>query len=555
MSGGSAPQPSNRGFLLLLIFLGVALLLVGRLAYLQIFAASSYAQRAEEQRTRTVDLPATRGTIYDRNGRVLASTVPATTVYCDPQEVTDAHAEAEQIASVLGGDSAEYLDKLTREGSFVYIAKKIDTDVADSLEALGLDGIHLLDDPRRVYPYNGIGNQVIGVTNSDGEGVSGLELQYEDLLGGTDGMLIEQRGLGDMPIVGGTRTELASVDGTNIITTIDIDLQQYIEERLAQAISDTAATGGSITVYDGKTGEIYASASTPLLSTGDNWRDSQSEAFNLRTITGVYEPGSTFKAATAAALVDMGVVTPGTVFHVPPYLQFEDFTISDHEPHGEIDWTFKDIIAQSSNIGTVLASQKVSDLDLLSHYEAYGFTESTGVDFPGAATGWVPDLGKWTSATAANVPFGQGISVSVLQMVRLYGAFVNDGSICTPHFLLDIPSDQSSVPDWETGKVMESGTVGSVTEMLEAVVTEGTAQGAAIDGYTVAGKSGTAQYIVADTGTYSDDDYITSFVGYLPNTGSGFVVMVTLEQTGASTSGIFADVMRHVAEQYGISPG
>lgn len=353
----AARQP---GWVLLFAFALLVLVLLGRILFLQTFMHDEYSDAAADQRTSSITLSARRGTIYDRNGIVLATTVDATTVYANPAEVTDPEGEAASIASVLGGTADDYIDALSQSDlSFAYVYRKADVDVASSLEELDLDGIYFLEDSKRVYPYDGVGSQIVGVTDTDGNGISGLELQYDDVLKGTDGTLVEQRGLNGTPISGGVEVSEDAVDGQDIALTVDIELQQYVEQTLSSYVSSYEADGGSITVYDGATGEIYASVSTPQLDTGSSWRESDGNAFVLNTVSDAYEPGSTMKSVTAAALVDQNAVTPETSFDIPASLSVDTNTITDSHEHGELTYTTAQILQQSSNIGIVLASRLI----------------------------------------------------------------------------------------------------------------------------------------------------------------------------------------------------
>ena len=543
---------SSRDWVLLLIFLAAALILVGRLFWVQIVQGSEYSEAAEDQRTRNIVLPAERGTIYDRNGNVLATTVDATTIYANPKEISEPSQTADTLAAVLGGEPADYIDKLTNtDSSFVYIKRKADTDVASQLEAYNLAGIYFLDDTKRVYPYNGVGGQIIGVTDADDNGISGLELEYDDALSGEPGLLVVQRGLDNTPMSDGTVTQVDAVDGQDIIISIDIQLQQHAEEVLRQALADNNATNGAIIVYDGATGEIYAAASAPMLST-ENWRDSEADAYTLKNITYPYEPGSTFKAVTASSLLDAGVITPETEISIPGSLSIDDFTIRDVEDHGDTTYTLREIIAHSSNIGTVLASQRLDRASYYNYLVSYGFGQKTGVDFPGESSGYLLDLDSWSSATAANVPFGQGISVTQLQLVRAYGAFTNEGVLNTPHFLLGIMhADEQQ--EWETTQVISPEAAAQTTDILESVVTDGGGYHGAMDHYTVAAKTGTAQ--ISQNGSYLPDTYNISYCGYLPNSGSQLICLVTVEtKEGTKLGPYFADVMGFAADLYQLTP-
>ena len=303
---------SNRDWLFLLFFLALALVLFAKLFYVQIIKSGEYTLAATKQRTSDITLSARRGTIYDRNGKVLATTVDATTIYANPNEITDPEAEAETLSSLLDVDEDTLVEKLSKANStFVYVSRKADTSLGDQVKALNLPGIYFLSDSKRVYPNGSSGIQVCGLVNTDGEGVSGLELEYDDILKGTDGELLAERGRYNIPISGGLSEEVAAQDGNDIVTTIDLDLQQYIEARLAAAVSESGARGGNVIIYDSDTGEIYATASSPLPDSKDV-HASSSASLNLTSVTSTFEPGSTFKSITAASAIANGSITKDT---------------------------------------------------------------------------------------------------------------------------------------------------------------------------------------------------------------------------------------------------
>ena len=261
---------SNRAAVAIAVFAVIALVFVGRLVYLQVIKSSEYSAMAQESRTANIETSPRRGTIYDRNGYVLATSVDATTIYANPYEVTDAKGEAKELAEILGGEAADYEALLTKDDiSFVYIKRKADVEVADRVKELKLAGIYFLSDTKREYPYGQIGGQVIGTVNIDGEGLTGLELQYDDVLSGTGGKLVVERGRDGTPIPGGVKEEVAAVDGQDIIISLDISLQEKVEESLTQGVKDVNGESGNAIVMDAGTGEIYAAASLPLYDPND----------------------------------------------------------------------------------------------------------------------------------------------------------------------------------------------------------------------------------------------------------------------------------------------
>lgn len=530
-----------------------------RLTQVQLFQGAEYAEAAASRRTADITIPALRGAIYDRNGNVLATSVATKQVILNPSNATSDHTKlAEKVASVIGGDAKAYKTALDNSKSQYYLAaRQVDSDVAAQLE--GLDGVELVDDSKRVYPYGEVAGQVVGVSNTDGEGLTGLELKYNDILKGVDGSIVVQRGLYGQPIPGGVEKETPARNGQDIITSIDLELQQYAERKVQAAVDEWQADSGSFVVLDAATGEIYAIGSTPYLD-ASNYSKADSNAFQLKPVNSLYEPGSTFKCVTAAALVNEGAITPDTQISIPAALYVDDYRISDSHEHGAETVSFREVIAESLNTGTVIASRLIGSQKLYEYIGRFGFLEKPTVDYPGAARTLLLDVGDWNAATAANVPFGQGISVSMLQLTRALSALANKGVMCSPHLVISEPQNSSFSEDWPTETVVSEQTCATVTDMLKSVVTEGTGSNAAIDGYTVAGKTGTSQKIDEETGTYSNSEYVTSFFGWLPNTDCTLVCCIALDNPKTEAGGglvagpVFSNIMSFACDRYKVAP-
>lgn len=651
---------SNRDWKLLIFFCLVAVVLVAQLVHLQVFAAPSLRAEAKAQRSNEVTIHAKRGTIYDRNGNVLAMSVDATTIYANPKEVTNPKGTADLLASVLGGSADDYYQDLTQDTTFVYIMQQADTTLAQTLmdketelEDQGNDtstataaasssaadagstasgstdasstgsaaattgdattgdttstatdgtpaastgdtttsastsatsstdastnlltGIYYLKDTKRVYPYGNIGAQVIGGVNIDNQGAYGLELMYDNILKGTDGTVnteysldMGNRPLSGQPIPGSDVQEVAPIPGNDIVVSLDIDLQQQVETQMAQVGQDRQTDKGSVLLLDGGTGEIYASASLPLMDRDNLTQDMvDNGALSLGSICTVYEPGSIFKAVTAAALLEENAMSPDDQIQVPGYRDYPDgdttYTVTDAWQHDEQTMSLTDIITQSSNIGMTLAGDRLSNDTFYSYLQKFGFGQATHVDYPGEGIGLLDTPDNWSDLEKGNITFGQGISTTPLAMASFYGAIVNNGVKCQPHFLIDQPASMAdlSVLDQST-QIMSSHTADQLTTMLESVVANGTGKTAAIDGYTVAGKTGTAQKARAakDGGGYIPDEYIVSFVGFFANTNSKLVCITSMDNPlgadGNSPTGpLFASIMSFAANRYMILP-
>lgn len=523
------PSDSGRFTVLLVVFASLLALIGVRLAWLQVVRAPEYTAMASNQRMRDIEVPARRGTIYDREGEPLAKSVSASTVYAAPNTIKDKAGTARAIASVIGGDEADYLEKLNRDNGFVYIARKIDIDRAKQLEALKLPGIGFLDDSRRMYPSGELACQVLGFVGVDSTGLAGIEKRYDYILAGKPGVLLGERDPYGRPIPGGVQKNVDAVDGQDIVLTIDKDIQYHAQLELAKAVKKWAAKSGSVIVMNPSNGEIYAMASTPGFNPND-YSQAKSEAFRNRPVSDAYEPGSTIKSLTAAAVIDKGLFKPTSKLQLPPTLHVAGRTIHESHPRGAVKWTLTKIVTNSSNVGAVKVGMKLGKKGLYDYFSAFGLTEATGVDYPGEARGWLPEPALWSDTSIANIPFGQGVSATPLQLCRAIGAIANDGVLTTPHFLLDVPQDVAANRTWPTRRAISSNAASETTGMLAKVVTEGTGSEAAVPGYSVAGKTGTAQVALPNGGGYASGTYIGSFIGYLPVEDPQLLICVKLDQ-------------------------
>ncbi len=554
-SGTQVVDGSSRAFIVILVFFALAALFLLRLLYLQVFVAGEYSAQAQEARTANIETSARRGTIYDRNGEVLATSVDATTIYVNPYEVTDVTGEAKQLAAALGGEVSDYQEKLSQKDiSFVYIKRKADVEVANKVKELALDGVYFINDIKRVYPNNQIGGQVIGFVNIDGEGISGLELYYDDILKGSPGTLVVERGVGGIPIPGGVHQETPAVNGQDIIISLDVGMQEYLEARLAQGVSDIGGKGGNSVIMDAGTGEILACASLPYFNPSDTSKVEEG-ATDLKSISTAFEPGSIFKAVSMMAILEAGVMKPEDTLYCPAYLPADEYYVSDAHDRGDQTMTLRQILDQSSNVGMSLSTEKLGFPQLYEKILGYNLNEPTGVDYPGEAGGYLLNQKNWSLIQAYNVSFGQGVSVTPLQMVRFYGALANNGVETTPHFLLEKPQTDEKA-EYPTEQVIENkAAIETMTSMLETVVVQGTATDAAIDGYSVAGKTGTAE-IAKEEGGYKEGVYNISFIGYLPHSDSQLVCFVGATEVPGDrkVTATFKDIMAYAIERYKIMP-
>ena len=547
-------------FMALLVVFGLLLALIGvRLVWIQVVRAPEYTAMASAQRMRDIEVPARRGTIYDREGEPLAKSMPASTIYAAPNTIKDKTGTAQVLASVLGGTVKSYQDKLDRDNGFVYIARTVEMNRARKLEALKLTGIGFLDDSRRVYPSGELACQVLGFVGVEGMGLAGIEKRYDAVLGGKPGVLLGERDPYGRPIPGGVQKNVDPVDGHDIVLTIDKDIQYHAQSELAKAIKKWDAKGGSVVVMNPRNGEIYAMASTPEFNPND-FGKAKPAAFRNRPVSDAYEPGSTIKSLTAAAVIDKGLFTPKSRFQLPPTLHIAGRTIHDAEGRGAVDWSLTQIVTKSSNIGAVKVGLRLGKTGLYDYFSKFGLTEATGVDYPGEARGWLPAPKAWSQSSIANIPFGQGVSATPLQLCRAITGIANRGSIVTPHFLLDVPQDPTANRRWLTRRAISAKAAVSTNAILEKVVTDGTGTAAKVPGYTVAGKTGTAQVALSNGRGYAAGTYIGSFIGYLPAENPQVLICVKIDEPRNSIFGgtvaapVFARLAKFSVEHLKIMP-
>lgn len=538
MATRRGPRERSARYVFLLAVLIVGFVIVaGRLVWLQVVEGPAYAKMALDQRHREMDIPPERGSIYDREGEPLAVSMEARNVYAIPKTVADPAGAAKAMASVLGGNEADYLAKLTKDATFVYIARKVDIERAKALEALGLKGVYFQEDSRRVYPSNELACQVLGFVGVDDEGLAGLEKYYDDVLGGTPGKLIAEKGPGGVPIPGGVQLEEDPVDGENIVLTLDKDIQYQATVELQAAVEKWGAKAGSVIVMDPETGAILAMASTPTFDP-NQYSKADTKSFRNRPVVDTYEPGSTIKSFTAAAVIEEGLFGPGSMFRLPPTIKIGGRTIHEAHDRGTVNWSLTQIVTNSSNVGSVKLGLALGERKLYDYFATFGLTQKTGIDFPGEAKGWLPTPDKWSASSIGNIPFGQGISVTPLQLARGLAAIANGGDLVTPHFLDSLPDSPEQDVVWPKKNVLSAQTAATMREVLADVVTEGTGAGAKVKGYTVAGKTGTAQKARTDgVAGYAKGKYVASFSGFVPAEDPAVLIVVTLDEPSNSIYG------------------
>jgi cell division protein FtsI (penicillin-binding protein 3) len=532
-----------------MLFLAALLVAVGtRLVWIQVVQAADLRKTAEKQRTRDIVLPARRGSIFDREGVPLAVTSDAKTVYAVPTQVKDATATASAVARTLGGQSKDYLARLHRGGSFVYLARKVGLTRAAELQKLKIDGIGMIDDALRTYPGANLACQILGFVGVDDTGLAGIEKQYDSTLAGTPGRIVAERDTQGRIIPGGIIKAQDPVDGQDVYLTIDKDIQFKAQTELAAAVKKFGAKGGSVVVMDPRSGEILAMTSTPFFNP-NKYSTAKFDAMRNKAITDAYEPGSTIKSVTAASAIDAGLFTPSSMFRLPPTLRVGDRTIHEAHVRGTVNYSLSQIVTHSSNIGAVKIGQALGKRRLADYFTKFGLSRKTGVDFPGEASGWMPPPSTWSLSTMGNLPFGQGLSVTPLQLARSLAAIANGGTLVTPHFLYRQGSAPATFPA-DPEPVISRAAATQATRMLTDVVREGTGMEAAVSGYQVAGKTGTAQKPrVGGVGYMSGGVYVASFAGYLPAGDPKILIVVTIDSPSRGLYGgtVAAPAFSHIA--------
>lgn len=534
MTGGrSKSEASTRHVFLLVIFLSLFAVVAGRLVWIQAVAADGLAEKAFNQRLKDVELAPRRGTVYDREGEPLAVTVEAKTVYVAPNQVEDKEAVAVALAQALGGDVNAYRKRLSRDSGFEYVARKVDVDRAAELKAIledqDLKGVGFIEDYRRLYPSGELACQVLGFVGTDDKGLAGIESAYDEVLSGTPGVLLGERDPSGRPIPGGVQKEIPPTHGHDVVLTIDKDIQYESQVALAEAIKKWGAKSGSVIVMNPRNGEIYAMTSWPGFNPNE-FRKAADGAIRNKPICDTYEPGSTIKALTAAAVIEKGVYGPDSKLSLPSTIKVGGRTIHESHGRGAVTWTLTDIVTKSSNVGSVKLGMKLGGPGLYKAFTSFGVNAKTGVDFPGEASGSLPKLSQWSSSSIGNIPFGQGLAVTPLQLSRAISAIANGGMMPTPHFLLEVPNSDAVETGWASQRATNATTAAAVNRILQAVVTEGTGSAAAVKGYAVAGKTGTAQKAAPGGGGYASGLYVGSFIGYLPAEDPQVLVCVTIDE-------------------------
>jgi cell division protein FtsI/penicillin-binding protein 2 len=543
----SARVPNRRIRLLLVFFTLAFLATFGRAVWLQAVHARPLDRLARGQHHATIELPAARGSILDRNGVELAIGKQAITVYANPRHIADPRATAIAAGRALRIDPDRLYAKLAdRSRGFVYVARKADPKRAHALKALELTGLGFYPEERRVYPQGTVAAHVLGFAGMDNRGLSGLELALDRTLAGRNGRQTVVR-----DPFGRTLEVLSSApteEGRNVRLTLDNTLQANAQSVLLRTARRWGAKAATAVVLDPTTGEILAMASEPSFD-ANRFPQTSRDVQRNRAVTDTYEPGSTLKVVTVAGALSEGLVTPSTQFSLEPKIQVADRVI--HEAHREETerMTVAEILSRSSNVGTITLAEQLGRDRLERWVARFGFGKKTGIDFPGETSGILPFY--WSGSTIGTLPIGHGIAVTPVQMAAAYGAVANGGVWVRPSLVAHRPTKRR--------RVMSRQVSSQLMSMLRDVVIEGTGQEAEVEGYQVAGKTGTAAK-PDPRGGYSESRYVASFVGVVPASAPRLVVLVTVDEPdgaiwgGTVAAPAFQEIARFALQYLEIPP-
>lgn len=551
---------SRRIVMLFFLLLVVVIALIGRLGYLQLLHNEFFQSKAITQRMQAIPIDARRGTIYDRNGIPLAISVSANAVYAIPSEIKDKATAATLIADILDIDYDFVFNRISKRTSSEWIKKRVSTKEAQAILKLDLPGVGIVENPERFYPYGSIAPQVLGIVGIDNQGLEGIELYYDSYLKGTKGKSVFERDAVGREIEGGIKGYLPAEDGADLVLTLDYYIQQIAQREVERAALETGSRLGVIVISDPKTGEILANAIYPSYDI-TNYNAFPIENRKNISVTDTYEPGSTFKAVTAAIALETGVATLNTHFFDPGFINVSGWNIKCWNRGGHGSQSFVQTMENSCNpffakLGIDLGGER-----FYKYLLGYNFGQKMGVDFPGEVPGTIrAPSERIPLVTWANIGFGQGMTCTPLQLLAAFGAIANQGIYSVPHYVKEIHSgDQVLPPNIPEQRGILPSEIAKITSTtLRSVIANGSGQRADAPGYRVAGKTGTAQLV--EHGRYSKNKTVTSFAGYAPEDDpvmSG--ILILWEPQGAFFGGIiaapvFARLVEQIMPYLGVKP-
>jgi cell division protein FtsI (penicillin-binding protein 3) len=550
-----SPQIANKRLYILLGFLLFWFLVIcGRLVWLQIINYGDYTQRAAKQQQRSIEVSPVRGNIYDRRGNELAMTVSVDSVFAVPSEVPDVHSTSQLLARVLKADASEIEGRMHASHAFAWIARKIDNSTSARIRALNLKGIYFQKESKRFYPKGELAAQVLGYVGLDDDGLGGVEREFQSKLTGKPGKMLitmdnKRRWLG--------RVEKNPDPGENVVLTIDEKIQYIVERELARAIDDTHAEAGTVIVQNPHTGEVLALANWPTFNP-NIFNKVNPQALKNRSVSDVYEPGSTFKLVTLAAALEEKITNPDEVVDCQMgSIVLNGLRIHDHKAYGGL--TVTQILEKSSDVGAIKIALRLGEERFDRYIRAFGFGAQTRIELPGETRGITKPVSRWSKVSIGAISMGQEIGVSPLQLASMVSTIANDGLYVAPRIGAGTTAPRS-MPQLIAfhpplgRRVISPLTAAQMKRMMEGVVLRGTGKKAILDGYSSAGKTGTAQKIDA-SGKYSHRQHIASFAGFAPVNNPAVTVLVVLDSPaggyprdggGEAAAPVFARIAQQV---------
>jgi cell division protein FtsI/penicillin-binding protein 2 len=522
-----------------------------RLVDLMILNHKLLSEKAKQQYIKAEDIQARRGIIVDRQGRNLALNLELESLYCEPDVINRNDKAINKLASVMEKKPEVILTKIPAVGKFAWVERKLEPSVAERIRKLDIKGIGLMNEAKRVYPKGRLASHILGFVGVDNQALEGIELQYDRYLKARGGKIFFGRDAGGRTLSSGIDKE---VNGNNIVLTIDEGLQGIVESEIEKAMLKWGASAASVIMMDPFTGEILALANRPSYdpNKAGNYRDFEKKN---RSITDLYEPGSTFKIVVGIAALEEKIVRPDTLFDVSQGgIEVGGKIIRDVHKHGVL--TFKEVIQKSSNVGSIMIGIRLGKENIYKYAKRLGIGEKTRIDLPGEVSGWIHTPDRWSATSIGAIPIGQEVAVTPLQILRAYSAIANGGFLIRPHVVSEIISSEGQVlfsfSDNIKNRVISPRTAETFRQILKSVVWEGgTGESASVKGNEVAGKTGTAQIIDPITKRYSKQKYVSSFVGFVPADNPRLAIIVVIyEPKGQIYGGVVAaPVFRDIADQ------
>src|SRR5947199_5437507 len=524
----------------------------GRLGYLQLFLHTEYMARAQRQQQRVIEITPKRGAIYDRNMHPLAMSIPVDSAFAVPAELGDQQLAARLLSGVLGIPREVLEARLESSHSFVWITRKLPPNKKEAVEALNLKGVYFQKENQRIYPKRDLASHVLGFVDLDEKGLGGIEYELDGKIRGKSEKIIVMADARQRWFDGG---EAQRERGLNVVLTLDEKIQYIAERELAAAIAKTHAMAGTVLVMNPNTGEILALANWPKFNPNAA-NDSPAEARMNRAVAALYEPGSTFKLITLAAAFDQGVTRPEEIFdceHGAVYVA--GYGIRAHKAFGLL--RVADILAQSSDVGAIKIALRLGAPKFYDYIRAFGFGQQTGVDMPGESKGLLRRLENWSAISIGSISMGQEVGVTPIQLISAVSAIANGGMLYKPHVIAQLRRGDQVLPaegvltPAEPRRVIRAETAATLRQLMEGVVLNGTGPLARLDGWTAAGKTGSAQKIDPATGRYSARQLIASFTGFAPINNPAVTILVLLDSPVGQREGgqVAAPVFKRIAEQ------